>query len=161
MASVVLLVDDDLNFATLVRHAFLKAWPDAVLQTLDSGENAIQYLLGENHYANREEFPSPSLVLLDLNMPGIDGFRVLGWKREIPELNPLPIVVWSTSDLPADVQQAYSLGAAAYLVKPTALDEYIDLIKHLKSFSVLPPAIRASPWVWSALSNVERVPISP
>jgi CheY-like chemotaxis protein len=154
MSSVVLLVDDDENFALLVRQAFLKAWPDASLQTVNDGKCAIEYLLGDSSYADRRRFPVPSLILLDLNMPRVDGFQVLSWKREIPALNSLPVVVWSSSDLPENAQRAGSLGAAAYLVKPMGLDDYIEVVKHLKNFSALPPAIRTSPWVWSALSNV-------
>ena len=160
MAPVVLLVDDDANFATLVKLAFTTAWPEAVLQIVGDGEAAIQYLLGHERYADRQQFPVPSLILLDLNMPRVDGFQVLSWKREIHELNALPVVVWSTSDLPENVQQAYSLEAVAYLVKPTAFNDYTEIVKRLKNISMLPDAIRISPWVWSALCNVENAPLA-
>lgn len=160
MGPVVLLVDDDANFATLVKLAFTTAWPDAVLQIVGDGKDAIQYLLGYEQYADRQQFPVPSLMLLDLNMPRIDGFQVLAWKREIPELNALPVVVWSTSDLPENVQQAYSLEAVAYLVKPTTLNDYMDIVKRLKNISMLPDAIKTSPWVWSSLCTVENAPLA-
>jgi|SRR6185437_4471303 len=161
MSPVVLLVDDDVNFAMLVTQAFSKAWPEVRLHTVNDGESAIQYLVGEGQYADRRQFFAPSLMLLDLNMPRVDGFQVLSWKRKIPDLNALPVVVWSSSDLPENLQRAYSLGAAAYLIKPMAFDDYVDVIKRLKNISELPRAIRASPWVWSALSDVEHTSITP
>lgn len=160
MVRVVLLVDDDADFTLLVENAFAKAWPDAHLQCVSDGDEAIQYLLGHDRYSNREQFPIPSLMLLDLKMPRVNGFEVLEWKRECPELNSIPVVVWSSSGLSEDVQHACSLGAVAYVTKPMALADYLEFSAHLRHVLELPDEMRTAPWIWSALSNVEQAPVS-
>ncbi|HXT12597.1 MAG TPA: response regulator [Candidatus Angelobacter sp.] len=156
MARVILLVDDDADFTLLVQNAFAKTWPAANLYCVSDGEEAIHYLLGDEHYSDRKRFPIPSLMLLDLRMPRVSGFEVLEWKRGFLGMNSLPVVVWSSSNLTEDAQRACSLGAVAYLAKPMALEDYAEFVGHLKNFFELPDEIRTSPWVWSGLSNVEH-----
>jgi len=74
------------------------------------------------------EFPSPSVVLLDLNLPGIGGFDVLRWVRNQPGLRKLRVVVLTASDRISDVNQAYQLGASSFLVKPADLDSLIQIM---------------------------------
>lgn len=158
--AVILLVDDDADFTLLVQNAFAKAWPTAALRCLRDGAEAIQYLLGHDQFSDREQFPMPSLMLLDLKMPRVNGFEVLEWKQEAPELTSLPVVVWSSSSLPEDVHHACALGAVAYLVKPMALHDYIGIVERLKNILALPAEIRASSWVWSSFSNSETTPVA-
>ncbi len=82
------------------------------------GGAAIQYLEGNGGYENRAEYPLPDLLLLDLKMPGKDGFAVLSWRQQAPAFARLPIVVFSSSALQADITRAYTLGANSYVVKP-------------------------------------------
>lgn len=85
-------------------------------------------------YADSEKYPFPSLVLLDLKMPRMNGFEVLEWKRNQPELDALPVVIWSSSDLAADRERAHRLGATSYFVKPMEAEGFIEIIEHLKWF---------------------------
>src|SRR5262245_23868845 len=107
--AVFLLVDDTDDDVQLVRRAFIKAKVLNPLQTVKNGEEAIAYLSGTGKYANRVEFPLPSLVLLDLKLPGLDGFDVLRWVRQQEGLKALRVVVLTASDDMRDVNTAYQL----------------------------------------------------
>src|SRR4029077_13538322 len=109
---------DDENDALLIGRAFRRSGWGKDLQNVRGGEQGVDYLSGHGSYANRERFPLPFLVLLDLKMPGLDGFEVLQWLRAEPELKRLLVVVLTSSNLQADVDRAYELGANSYLVKP-------------------------------------------
>ena len=98
------------------------------------GEQAIDYLSGRGAYANRERNPLPYLLLLDLKMPGTDGFEVLQWIRGEPELRRLLVVVLTSSNLQADVDRAYELGANSYLVKPVEFDEMVNMLQRFEAY---------------------------
>src|SRR5579885_1437679 len=104
-----LLVEDADTDAVLIRRAFSKGNIVNPLQVVTNGLEAIAYLKGEGRYANRAEFPLPELVLLDLKLPGMDGFQVLRWIRQQPELKALRVVVLTSSDRIQDVNLAYQL----------------------------------------------------
>jgi CheY-like chemotaxis protein len=131
---VILLAEDDSNDVVLIERAFQKAGLRYVLKVVSDGEQAIQYLAGKNSYSNREQFPLPFLLLLDLKMPGTDGFEVLHWVRNEPELKRLLVVVLTSSHLQADVDRAYELGANSYLVKPVGFDEMVHLVQRFEAY---------------------------
>jgi len=95
---VILLAEDREDEVLLLRHAFAKAGLLNPLHVVPNGEEAIHYLQGEGKYANRDEYPLPALVLLDLKMPRVDGFEVLRWIRQQPGLSALRVVVLTASD---------------------------------------------------------------
>jgi CheY-like chemotaxis protein len=130
----ILLVDDDANDVTLIQRAFQKAGFRNSLKTAHDGEEAIDYLAGHGCYADRARFPIPFLVLLDLKMPGTDGFEVLQWARSQPELKRLLIAVLTSSNLQADVDRAYELGANSYLVKPVEFDEMVNMVQRFEIY---------------------------
>ncbi len=130
----ILLVEDDPNDVLLIQRAFQKAGLRNTLKVVRDGEHAIEYLSGQGPYANRERFPLPFLVLLDLKMPGTDGFEVLRWVRGEPELKRLLVVVLTSSNLQADVDRAYEMGANSYLVKPVEFDEMVHLIQRFEAY---------------------------
>src|SRR5437868_1652779 len=104
---IILLVDDDPNDVMLIQRAFQKAGLRNNLKVARDGEEAVQYLTGEGSFADRQKSPMPFLVLLDLKMPGMDGFDVLSWIRREPELKRLLVVVLTSSNLQSDVDRAY------------------------------------------------------
>ena len=130
----ILLVEDDDNDVTLIQCAFKKAGLNPVLKTVRNGAEAIEYLSGEGRYADREQFPMPFLLLLDLRMPGTDGFDVLRWVRAAPELKRLLVVVLTSSNLQSDVDRAYELGANSYLVKPVEFHEMVNLVRRFEAY---------------------------
>jgi CheY-like chemotaxis protein len=132
--AVILLVDDLEDDRLLVRRAFEKAAVSNPLHCVSSGEEAIQYLGGTGPYANRAEHPLPDLILLDLKMPGMDGFEVLVWLRQQPGFRSIPVVVLTSSDLIKDVNRAYALGANSFLVKPLDFQNYTELGKVINEY---------------------------
>jgi CheY-like chemotaxis protein len=114
----ILLVEDDPNDVWLVKHAFQNANISNPLRIVNDGQEAIDYLKGGGAYSDRGAFPLPKLVLLDLKMPRLNGFDVIGWMRRHYPWKLTPIIILSSSALPQDVNRAYELGANAYMVKP-------------------------------------------
>jgi CheY-like chemotaxis protein len=129
---VVLHVDDDPNDAELFRVAARKAEAHFVLNNAEDAEKAIAYLSGRGLYADRRNFPLPSLVLLDLKMPRVTGLEVLQWIRCRPEWAQLPVVVLSGSELQDDIQRAYEMGANSYLIKPLGFEALVGLVKSIQ-----------------------------
>jgi DNA-binding response OmpR family regulator len=83
------------------------------------GQQVIEYLKGEGHFADRKLHPWPQLLLLDLKMPRVNGFDVLTWLQEHADLKKMPVVVLSSSDYPDDLETARKLGASDYRIKPS------------------------------------------
>ena len=118
----ILLIEDSENDALLMQRALQKsAIPDCV-HIAKGGKEAIEYLKGVGPFSNRQEFPLPQLILLDLQMPEMHGLKVLEWVRSQPEFRSTVVIVLSSSRLTGDIQLAYKLGANSYLVKPPTLE---------------------------------------
>jgi len=114
----ILLVEDSQDDVLLLRREFEQAGLRNLLQVVSRGPQAIAYIAGSGTYSDRTQHPFPALVLLDINMPGSDGFAVLKWIRRQSVLARLCVVVLSSSDEMHDVNLAYNLGADLFLVKP-------------------------------------------
>src|SRR5437870_10171701 len=104
--ATVLLAEDDPDDILLTQIAFEKARLANPLQVVRDGEEAIAYLKGEGHFADRHRFPLPILLLLDLKMPKVNGFQVLEWLRHDPHLKRLPVAVMTSSDHDPDADRA-------------------------------------------------------
>ena len=131
---VVLLAEDEEDYVLLIRHAFEKGNILNPLYVVHNGQEAIQYLKGEGKYADRDEFPLPDLLLLDLKMPRVNGFEVLKWIREQPGLSALRVLVLTSSDEIRDVNMAYQLGANSFLVKPLDFQNVTEMSKLIRDF---------------------------
>jgi CheY-like chemotaxis protein len=127
----VLYIEDDVDDVALMQHAWKRVGVRNPLQIVGDGEEARRYLAGEGRYANRVDYPMPSLVLLDLKLPKVPGLDVLTWIRQQPALHTLRVIVVSSSLRPRDAVAANALGIDAYLVKPTRLDEWRALVDTL------------------------------
>jgi CheY-like chemotaxis protein len=130
----ILHVEDDPNDVLLIARAFRKAEVAAQVQVVNDGEQAMHYLSGSNSFSERERFPLPSLILLDLKLPRKSGIEVLEWVRSRPGLRRIPVVMLTSSKQTVDINRAYELGVNAYLVKPVNFDGLVDMVKTLDSF---------------------------
>lgn len=127
----ILHVDDDANDALLFKHACRAANFTCGVECASDGEIAIAYLKGDEPYANRERYPLPNLVLLDLKMPRKTGFEVLEWLRVQRLLRRMIVFVLTSSRHQEDIDRAYELGVNGYLVKPVGFDALVEELKAL------------------------------
>ena len=130
----VLVADDDSQDTLLLQIAVERSQLGVRLQTVNDGEQAIDYLEGRNGFEDRRTHPFPRFVLLDLKMPRLNGFEVLDFIRGKPGLRQLPIIVFSSSDDPRDIRRAYDAGANSYLTKPHSNEGLLELLKALQGY---------------------------
>src|SRR5262249_49862465 len=120
----ILLAEDDPNDVILFRRAMGMASLNLdSLHVVRDGEEAISYLNGQAAHADRERYPLPALLLLDLKMPRRSGLEVLSWLRRQPELRHLIVVFLTSSNNAEDIRRAYEAGVNSYLVKPVDFSE--------------------------------------
>ena len=122
MGAKILIADDSRDDRFLISRAIQKVRPSFAVFSVEDGEEAVRYISGAGGYNDRERFPFPDVLLLDLNMPVMGGFEVLRWLRRSASKR-LPAVVHSSSALECDVKQAFELGADLYLCKAPDLGE--------------------------------------
>ena len=141
----ILLCEDNEDDVMLFRRALKAARLSNTLQVARDGEIAIDYLTGSGSFVDREEFPLPILVFVDLKMPRLSGFDVVEWMREHQEFDAICIIVLSSSSVDKDVNKAYAAGANGYLVKPpreTDLWAALNLVAH-----------HTGPWTGMRMAN--------
>jgi CheY-like chemotaxis protein len=143
-----LLVEDNEDHVLLIRRAFAKTKVVNPLQVVRTGEDAIAYLEGTGRFSNRAEFPLPAVILLDLKLIGMDGFEVLRWIRQQPNLRAARVVVLTSSNEIRDVNLAYQLGANSFLVKPVDFEDFIRVTQALQGY-----------WLWTDKApEISRTP---
>jgi CheY-like chemotaxis protein len=150
----VLLAEDNPDDVFFLQHAFRKAGATGRLHAMCDGLETVAYLKGEGVYSDRATHPFPDLLLLDLNMPRMNGFEVLQWIRQDDHCSRLVVHVLTASSLEADVQRAYSYHANSYVIKPTRLDELVAFVTALHQwhrFTHLPKCPHHRPPVSQAL----------
>ena len=129
----VLLVEDDPGDVLMTREAFKDNKLANRLSVVSDGVDAMAFLRKEDQYAGS---PTPDLVLLDLNLPRMDGREVLAAMKSDPELRRIPVVVLTTSEAEEDVLRSYSLHANAYVTKPVDFHRFIEVVRQIDDFFV-------------------------
>jgi len=129
----VLVAEDDASDAFLLQRAFETAGLSCSLLRVTDGQEALDYLSGAKGYSDRQKYPLPDLLLLDLKMPRMGGFEVLHWLQRSREFSLLPTVVLSSSGLDEDRAKAHKLGSRAYYVKPTAFSDLVSLVLEMNA----------------------------
>jgi len=129
----VLLVEDDPGDVLMTKEAFEDNKVANRLHVVSDGTAAMEFLRKEGEYA---EAPTPDLVLLDLNLPRMDGRQVLESIKSDPDLSSIPVVVLTTSEAEDDVLRSYSLHANAYVTKPVDFERFIEVVRQIDDFFV-------------------------
>lgn len=142
----ILLVEDNEDDVFLMKRALKSAAIANPLYIVEDGQQAVDYLSGTGQYADREKFPVPAVVFLDLKLPMKNGLEVLGWIRQKTEFDNTVVLVLTSSNEPSDLKKAYTLGANSYLVKPPTAEQLLDLAKAFK-------------WYWLEFNRFESSPI--
>jgi len=139
----ILLVEDNRMDVELTLDAFHEARLLNTIHVASDGQEALDYLFGRGRYADRIAYPPPNLVLLDLKLPGIDGFEVLRQIKSTPILKRLPVVILTSSKEEGDRALSYDQGANSYLVKPVSFDGFLGVVREIDgywlSLNVAPP----------------------
>jgi len=129
----VLLVEDDPGDVLMTREAFDDYKINNTLHVVDNGVDAVSFLRREGEYTDA---PIPDLILLDLNLPRMDGREVLAEVKNDPRLCSIPVVVLTTSQAEEDVLRSYQLHANAYVSKPVDFEQFINVVRQIDDFFV-------------------------
>jgi two-component system response regulator len=139
----ILLVEDNRMDVELTLDAFHEAKLQNTVYVASTGQEALDYLFGRGQFADKNAFPRPNLVLLDLKLPGIDGFEVLRQIKSTPILKRLPVVILTSSKDEGDRALSYDRGANSYLVKPVSFEGFLGVVRQIEgywlSLNVAPP----------------------
>jgi two-component system response regulator len=127
----ILLVEDDVGDIDLTKEALEESKLQVSLNVVRDGVEAIAYLRREGEYA---QAPRPDLILLDLNLPRLNGREVLQEIKNDDKLKLIPIVVLTTSDTHEDIRSSYDLGANCYINKPLGMDEFMQIVRAIENF---------------------------
>jgi len=144
-AGVILVAEDNPDEALLLQRAFKKAGVDVRIHVCADGNEATEYLRGENAFTDRIRFPFPSMVITDLKMPRCNGFELLERMQKEHRCSVFPRVVLSASAEDRDVKRAFRAGANCYLQKPTRFDDLVGMVKSLCDFwigTLVPPPMQ-------------------
>jgi CheY-like chemotaxis protein len=148
--ATILLAEDNQDDVFLIRRAIQQSRLLNPIQIVRDGEEAVDYLSGNGSYADRQKYPVPFLLLLDLHMPKLNGFDVLRWIRSRPELKELKVAVLTASGDEIYFNRAMQLGADSYFTKPGSLDEFVHLMLRLQGHWLLIEASEDSQPIISA-----------
>lgn len=127
----ILLVEDSLGDARLTIEALKENQVLNHMHHVSDGVEALDFLYGRGEYT---EASRPDLILLDLNMPKMDGREVLETIKQDPNLKRIPVVILTTSTAAEDIKKSYDLNANCYISKPVDLDKFMEVIKSIKNF---------------------------
>ncbi|MBS7606449.1 response regulator [Candidatus Bathyarchaeota archaeon] len=127
----ILLVEDSMDDALITKRAMSKVNIMGRLIIVNDGEEALKLLRREGEY---KDFALPSLIILDLKMPKVNGFEVLRELRRDERLRVLPVIVFTSSDRSEDIELAYRLGCNSYIVKPVRFEDFLRVMEEIKRY---------------------------
>ena len=129
----ILLIEDDPGHALLIEKNLRRAGIANNIVKLDTGQKAVDFLLKKGEYS-ADTHPAPPLILLDLNLPVLDGYQVLRVIKNDERTKTIPVVVLTTTDNPHEVAKCYELGCNVYITKPVEYEQFSDAIRKLGLF---------------------------
>lgn len=133
-AKTILIVEDSDDDFFATQRAFKRAGLSNPLRRCTNGDQAVDYLFRRGEFADPATSPRPSVVLLDLNLPGLDGRDVLRMVKADPELHKIPVIVLTTSAAEQDIERCYADGANTYVQKPVDLQGFFEAVSRLKDY---------------------------
>ena len=131
---IILIADDDAEDRMLLKEAFDENKLKNTVQFVENGEELMDYLHNQGRYSDKDQYPLPGLILLDLNMPKKDGREALKEIKEDPHLRLIPIVVLTTSKAEEDIFKTYDLGVSSFITKPVTFVALVEMMKTLTSY---------------------------
>src|SRR6516162_6943503 len=131
---VILLAEDDSDDRLLLKDAMADCGWDGELRCVENGEELLDYLLHRGKFQPPQYAPQPGLILLDLNMPRMDGREALRQIKTHPTLRRIPVVVLTTSKADTDIGKLYDLGASSFISKPAQFDSLVNVIRVLGQY---------------------------
>jgi CheY-like chemotaxis protein len=131
---VILMAEDDADDRMLTKDAMDEGRLMNELRFVENGEELLDYLLHRGDYADPASSPRPGLILLDLNMPKMDGREALAAIKAHPDLRRIPVVIMTTSQAEEDISRSYDLGANSFVTKPVTFDRLVHLMQTLKHY---------------------------
>ena len=131
---IILMADDDQEDCFLARIAFEESGIKGEILFVEDGKDLLDYLRQQNGYSSSEKAPRPDLILLDLNMPRLDGRKALQVIKSDQGLKDIPVVILTTSRLEKDVKLCLDAGACDFKTKPVELNDWIDITRSAKSY---------------------------
>lgn len=127
----ILVAEDDLEDCQMIDEVIRENHLLNELRFVNNGEELLDYLYNFGKYKDKDKYPLPSLILLDLNMPRKDGREALKEIKRDPKLCQIPIIILTTSSAESDILQVYNLGANSFISKPVTVTEFVKVIKEL------------------------------
>jgi CheY-like chemotaxis protein len=139
----ILLVEDNEMDVILTLNAFEEAKLTNKVNVVNNGEDALRYLFGEDKYSDRETYPLPDIILLDIKMPGISGLDVLKKIKNTEKLKRIPVIILTSSNEEFDRAESYDNRVNSYLVKPVNFEGLVNVVKTINNYwftlNVKPP----------------------
>jgi CheY-like chemotaxis protein len=133
-AITIMIADDDADDRMLIEDAFRESRLGNKLAFAEDGEDLLDYLRGKGRHAGRDAKDLPGLILLDLNMPRMDGRTALAQLKADPVLRRIPVIVLTTSKAEEDILRTYDLGVSSFIAKPVTFDRLVDVVRTLNHY---------------------------
>ena len=131
---VILIADDDPEDRMLVKEALEESELTNKMEFVENGQELVDYLKSHGKYADKEKYPTPGLILLDLNMPKKDGREALKEIKADAHLRAIPVVVLTTSKAEEDILKTYDLGVSSFITKPVTFSALVDVMKTVTKY---------------------------
>ncbi len=127
----ILIADDDIDDCQMIREALVESRLANTLHFVNDGEQLMKYLRHQDMYEDKNQFPLPGIILLDLNMPRMDGREALKEIKNDPVLRRIPVVVLTTSQAEEDIYRTYNLGVNSFITKPVVFSKLVQIMRDL------------------------------
>ena len=131
---IILIADDDAEDRMLVKEALEESRLNNNIQFVENGEELMDYLNNRGKFTDKDQYPTPGLILLDLNMPKKDGREALKEIKNEEHLRMIPVVVLTTSKAEEDILRTYDLGVSSFITKPVTFSSLVDVMKTLSKY---------------------------